>query len=1346
MAAAGLVVWCNVCIFLLALLSERTCSTQDKEFSPGATESDALKLRNEGYTSIKTPSYSNEDEWTYANSGEQVDPKKMLMEGINLQWEARKLISAFRNLTNEEMGVTYLQGIYDSLSYDTTAIREEEVIKKLSKKLKTKFQNYLDILDAVKKRVENLYNFHLLRPITQAFDCCNLTDYGSSPENPFYTNMSKLVTCDFLPPHLSKDAFNPGRNLTEVFKGNQNGNPQLKWQLMWQYFISAQGVHNEFPAHGVRENCPKFYDARHRDVYVNTLQPQTKNVVLVLDQGNSLSSNQLKTVKAVAKHLLGSLSEHDRVGLIGVSNTIGHPRDDEDPCVSNKLVPFTLEVKYYFEKFITEAVKQDAPTNHSLGLETAFRMIRSTLQEHENQTIKEDAMIMYISRGLLTSLTDAKDVMEVIAVENGKLGNKVVINTYAVIGDGKPVMFEKSFLENVANQNFEKYDVQSRHPLPVRPGQSLSVNTTDSLSTSVGTFFQAFNRSIEDRPRFSLPYADQTGAGLVMSISQPCLHQGKVLGVAGVDLHFGEMVEDITYFQQEVFAYAFLLDQHGYMVMHPSLSRPIFTKYQPMHTDVSHFENYEGFERVKHMILSATEGRTSLTVHAKENTQSNLSLLPDGKTVIYRYLWKRIENTPFILVLKVAVDSEYSGVTNAPVPNSLLYHRLDLIPHNTCMHLKQLATLEASTVFLSASAFTSPFEHLNKPENKKDAKEVVQSYVAYLGDDTKLIANPGLKPEVRDDVAAVSRINSQWLQQFKKSKLNDYIVRRYVATPSGVFRLFPGGLIEKKFDPTKRPWYERAIENPGSVVLTEPYLDVYGAGYIATISHTVYEGRPGGKHSSSDRIVAVMGIDITMRYFYKLLREAMPHCEDKNIRCFILDNKGYLVAHPGLIEPSENGPEEQRHITRMESLVANDILHHKGFVEKKLCNSFSDRTIQRYYHFNKNITGVLTNMKHGEHCVKYQITAIPWSNAFLGIVNQTCNMMKAFCPCSVVDRKCLNCKRMEQSECECPCECKLEMDFCTGDLLSDEDSNPSCPRHAEPVSLVTIPEEVKAKLHQCVPTNCGDRKTEKDCFGVLNCEWCVREKDFNTLLKKPFCTNQNVCFGGVLGAATPYGDQVRVVTQEDESILGKTTPVGPVAGGIMGVFLVLVLGIYCYRHHVHRTGHQYVTAVPDTQVRMSQLDNEPEELEPEEIGTGHTNIVLATFDTPASISPYRVNPNYRRPPAGGDSDHGYSTMTPQDDSEQASMTCIEPLITNKDRINKYKAQQYIGTRLPTIPPPPQSAHRRSRSTSRSPTPAQQGGTLLPDDICKPPVSEQTILPQDPHCVIAPVTVHMVDTH
>jgi hypothetical protein len=50
--------------------------------------------------------------------------------------------------------------------------------------------------------------------------------------------------------------------------------------------------------------------------------------------------------------------------------------------------------------------------------------------------VLDNAMILYISRGLLSSLTDAREVMDVVSLHNARTGHKVIINTYAVI-DGK---------------------------------------------------------------------------------------------------------------------------------------------------------------------------------------------------------------------------------------------------------------------------------------------------------------------------------------------------------------------------------------------------------------------------------------------------------------------------------------------------------------------------------------------------------------------------------------------------------------------------------------------------------------------------------------------------------------------------------------------------------------------------------------------------------------------------------------------------------------------------------------------------------------------------------------------
>ena len=47
--------------------------------------------------------------------------------------------------------------------------------------------------------------------------------------------------------------------------------------------------------------------------YISTVYPKRKNVVIMVDHGNSLSANQLNTAKGIVKYILGTLSQEDRV-------------------------------------------------------------------------------------------------------------------------------------------------------------------------------------------------------------------------------------------------------------------------------------------------------------------------------------------------------------------------------------------------------------------------------------------------------------------------------------------------------------------------------------------------------------------------------------------------------------------------------------------------------------------------------------------------------------------------------------------------------------------------------------------------------------------------------------------------------------------------------------------------------------------------------------------------------------------------------------------------------------------------------------------------------------------------
>lgn len=52
-----------------------------------------------------------------------------------------------------------------------------------------------------------------------------------------------------------------------------------------------------------------------RDVYVSTMQPQSKHVVIMMDHGNSLSATQMLMARSIARNLIASFTENDRVSL-----------------------------------------------------------------------------------------------------------------------------------------------------------------------------------------------------------------------------------------------------------------------------------------------------------------------------------------------------------------------------------------------------------------------------------------------------------------------------------------------------------------------------------------------------------------------------------------------------------------------------------------------------------------------------------------------------------------------------------------------------------------------------------------------------------------------------------------------------------------------------------------------------------------------------------------------------------------------------------------------------------------------------------------------------------------------
>ena len=91
--------------------------------------------------------------------------------------------------------------------------------------------------------------------------------------------------------------------------------------------------------------------------------------------------------------------------------------------------------------------------------------------------------------------------------------------------------------------------------------------------------------------------------GLVTSITLPCYHQGKFIGVVGTDISMADLLSEITYFQKGQSSYAFMADSSGRTMMHPLLPAPSNAYGDPIFMDITALEPepefYSVFESIK---------------------------------------------------------------------------------------------------------------------------------------------------------------------------------------------------------------------------------------------------------------------------------------------------------------------------------------------------------------------------------------------------------------------------------------------------------------------------------------------------------------------------------------------------------------------------------------------------------------------------------------------------------------------------------------------------------------------------------------------------------------------------
>lgn len=284
---------------------------------------------------------------------------------------------------------------------------------------------------------------------------------------------------------------------------------------------------------------------------------------------------------------------------------------------------------------------------------------------------------------------------------------------------------------------------------------------------------------------------------------------------------------------------------------------------------------------------------------------------------------------------------------NKIIPHSVFnYHKIELLNKPTCRYFNKLTLKNETSIKFGLEAFISPYHYLTYEEQESDIKKYEEYFTAKNTD------NIYFKDNVKDEVSICGRLDKLWSgteTDYKKST-----AWRYYGSETDFIRVSPGTRLAKKYSPKLRPWYKRAIGNKDGTVISPAYIDAFGAGYVITLSHVVYEGRSSGHHKSTDYILGVMGIDIKMSNFYFQMKNTMKECLSSKTTCLMIDKSGLVIVHKNWVEKFNSLPEiENQHLSKVEPKVASSLLT-AGIMKKEHCFNLGRIKDQSFYTVSLN--------------------------------------------------------------------------------------------------------------------------------------------------------------------------------------------------------------------------------------------------------------------------------------------------------------------------------------------------------------------------------------------------------
>eukprot|EP00761_Pharyngomonas_kirbyi_P010550 gb/GECH01010570.1/.p1 GENE.gb/GECH01010570.1/~~gb/GECH01010570.1/.p1 ORF type:complete len:1003 (+),score=253.65 gb/GECH01010570.1/:1-3009(+) len=883
------------------------------------------------------------------------------------QW-AQALSDAFNNITNNQLGADDLQGVYDQSQFNSFTRNGEQIIDQLQQQLddlvKEKNQVVRDLESTLSESIQNYVREGDNPSYIDASDEQDLQqlDLKENPRFPKKVDVDKSVV-KFAPGvspenQAVKDMLFMTQELQPVFEDNLQ-------KTTWQYFGSSEGFFHQYPgARWSKNDQGEFeqFDPRFRAWYVGA-SSGPKDVILLIDISGSMGqNNRINVAKEAALTVLNTLTTKDFVNVILFNGDAVVSQ-----CFPSEIVRATPENLKKLKAFINET-PHSGGTNFQAPFEKAFQMFQGSYSNGIGSQC--ESAILFMTDG------QANDPTNIInQYQTNDLNVKIF--SYALGADA-----DQDIPRKVACDN---------------QGIFFSIQDNASLRTQMGEYYRYFALGINtESTLWTAPYFDVNGLGLILTVALPVYDKRvsppKLAGVLGSDIVVSELVSQ-AFSERAQDSYAFVVNKEGQVLTHPRLKSPSVYTSPPVYVDIGSLETDPAFDSVRTSMVSMESGQKTASIQ-RELPRGDVAY--EGirfQNLEVTYYWQAVPDAQFsICYVLAASDRQRVDWTTPDSYTDSYYHRIDLYPgiysseldiQSTNSENPLYYTNDVSTFKVAPKGFNNVFQY---QQNKETEQDVIEYNEFVNGERT---GNPGFVTSIRPSAQlSVSVASSVWKPQYDDSKL----LWVYYGTDGGVWRAYPGHNTGKSYDPTRRPWYLRALNNPGKIAVSTPYADASfstvggSAKYVVTISKTIEEPTTNGK------VAGVAGIDFLYKAFEDMLDEYAPGCADGDNMCALVDSSGLVVAHKGF------GNNPATNVFMSNSTLGltewTDYLVQENFLENNTFNNFAELENIEYYTMNKDLREgkiplIQQSFSSGSRCFRgnYFQAVLPNTNLFLVVAN-----------------------------------------------------------------------------------------------------------------------------------------------------------------------------------------------------------------------------------------------------------------------------------------------------------------------------------------------------------------------